>query len=290
MSRLLLSIAVLFALLAPAHPVEAATPAEEARIELTTYAALFGAGLGAFTAYELDLNLRPAIWLSAALTTGAIWGTWEAAAAADLQPNQAALISSTAGWTMVETLMICGLFSTGQGPEKAIWLTFGTGAAAAGISYWLAPGYDTSLGDLSLINSGGLWMPVATTLLMVPAIDAVFDDPFLYVLMTTAAGLGIGGLASTHVQPSREQVLYMDAGLGIGLLGGSMLGVIGTILTDSIEVGALVALGGMIAGGVVAISAAGFDGGAERDPVVQAESAVRARREPIPVPLWVGTW
>lgn len=285
--RQMRSACLAFIILLGSAPAPAATPAEEARIELTTYAALYGAGLGAFTALELDLNLRPALWLTAGLTTAAIWGTWEAAAARDLQPNQTALITSAAGWTMVETLLVSGVFRTGQGVEKAIWLTFGTGALAAGAAYWAAPGYTTSIGDLSLINSGGLWMPVATTLLLMPVIEEVVDDPFIYLIVTTGLGLGLGALVADAYQPSRTQVLYMDAGLGIGLLGGGMVGLMGAIVTESEEVGAYLALAGMVTGGLIAVQQVGFSGG--REAVEPTTMALR-RREPVPLPLWVGVW
>lgn len=274
--------------LAVAGPAAAATPEEEARIELTTYATLYGLGLGAFAAYELDLNLRPAAWLTAGLAGGALWGTWEAARARDLAPNQAAFISSTATWTMVDTLLVSGLFSTGQGPEPAIWLAFGTGALAAGTAYWLAPDYTTSRGDLSLINSGGLWMPVITGLVLIPMAEEIVDHPFVYLLTTTSLGLIGGALLAEQYQPSREQVLYLDAGLLIGALGGGMVGVIGGLLTESVEFGAYLMLGGMAAGAAIAVSNAGFDGG-RAAPAAPASAALR-RREPMPVPLWVGTW
>lgn len=290
MSRLLpllLRVALCASLLP--SPARALTPAEEARVELTTYATIYGAGVGLWTALEFDLNPRPAAWLSAGLAGGALWGTWEAARARDIQPNQAGLISSAAAWTMVDTLLLSVAFDAGD--DEAIWLTLGAGAAAAGLAFAYAPYYETSVGDLSLINSGGIWMPIALTLATAPAWDVVFDHPFLWLLTTSSVGLGAGALLGRYVEPTRAQALYLDAGLGIGLVGGGLLGVMGGVLTDSVEVAALIGLGGMVAGGLIAVDIVGLDGGA---PVAQSEAALRApraaRRVPPPIPLWVGVW
>ncbi len=270
-------------LTAPAHGL---TPAEEARIELTTYATIYGAGVGVLAALEFDLNPRPAAWLSAALAGGALWGTWEAAKARDLQPNQAGLISSTAVWTMVDMLLVHAAFDV-LDDDEAIWLTLGGGAAAAGLAFALAPYYETSVGDLSLINSGGIWMPIALTLAAAPAWDTLLDHPFLWILTTQGLGLGAGALLAQRYEPTRQQALYLDAGLGIGLVGGGLLGVIGGVLTDSVEVASLLALGGMVAGGLVAANTAGLDDGA---PVAQDAAPLKRRAPPPPVPLWVGVW
>lgn len=268
-----------------AAPAHALTPAEEARIELTTYGALFGAGLGLWTALELDLNARPSAWLTAATAGGALWGTWEAARARDLQPNQVGLITAAAGWTMFDTLLLAAALDAFE--EETIWLTFGAGLAAAGLAYAFAPDYETSEGDLSLINSGGLWTPIAATLLAAPALDEIADFPFVWVLATSGVGLGVGALVATRVQPTREQVLYLDAGLAVGALGGGLLGIIGAVLTDSVEVGAALTLAGMVAGGLVAVNAVGFDGG---EAPVAPQAAPLRRAEPVPMTLWAGAW
>lgn len=276
--------------LALAAPLPAAaSDAQEARVELTTYATLYGAGLGLWTALELDLNPRPAAWLTAGLAGGALWGTWEAARAADLQPNQTGLIASAAAWSMFDWLLVSIALDADE--DAAVWGTFGVGAAAAGLAYGLAPYYETSTGDLSLINSGGIWMPIALTLAAVPAIDVIADNPTVWVLATSGVGLLGGGLLARQVEPTRAQALYLDAGLGVGLIGGGLLGLMGGVLTDSVEVGALIALGGMVAGGLIAVEVVGLDGaaGAVR-PAEPAPLRRRAPAPPTPMPLWVGTW
>ena len=278
-----------------ASPAAALTPAEEARVELTTYATLYGAGVGLWAALDFDLKPRPAAWLSAGLAGGALWGTWEAAQAREIQQNQASLISSAAAWAMVDTLLLHATFDV-LDDDDAIWLTLGTGAAAAGLAFAFAPGLESSAGDLSLINSGGIWTPIAMTLLAAPAWDVLIENPFAWLLGSSTIGLGIGALVATQVQPTRAQALYLDAGLGIGLVGGGLLGVIGGVLGDSYELAALIALGGMVAGGWVAADIVGLDGGgpavqAEQQPARARRTPPRARRTPPPaMPLWVGVW
>ncbi len=281
-SPLALTLAALLASL----PARALTPAEEARIELTTYAALYGAGVGLWSALELDLNARPAAWLTAGLAGGALWGTWEAAQTRDLQPNQTGLITSAAAWTMLDTLLLAAALDVDE--DGAVWMALGAGAVAAGVAYGLAPYYETSVGDLSLINSGGLWTPVALTLLAAPALDEILDYPLAWVLLTSGLGLGAGALVAAQVQPTRTQALYLDAGLAVGTLGGGLVGLIGAVMSDSVEVGALITLAGMVTGGLVAVNLVGLDGAAGAAPVEPQAAPTRA--EPTPMPLWVGVW
>lgn len=265
--------------LAPAA-AHALTPDEEARVELVTYAALYGVGLGAWTSAELDLNLRPAAWLSAALAAGAIWGTWEAAEARGLDAGQTALVASAAGWSMLDVLVADLVFSKG---EEAVWLGFAAGALGAGAAFYAAPRYDGGPGDMSLVNSGGIWTPVAGALTLL-AFDADFDETtwVTTLLALNLAGLATGAALASRYDPSREQVLYLDLGLLTGGIGGGLLGLMGAVLTDSEAVGFLMAVGGMAAGAAVAVSAAGFDGG--------APTASAARRAALIVPLWAGAW
>lgn len=265
----------------------ALTPDEAARIELVTYGTLYGAALGAYTAIELDLGLRPAAWLSAGLAGGALWGTWEAAKARGLDAGQSALIASAGGWAMADVLALGVLSGTG---DETLWLSFGAGALAAGAAFWAAPYYDGGPGDISLVNSGGIWTPVAGTILAVTLEFAPFEDDFVgWVLAFNLLGLATGITLATQLDPSREQVLYLDLGLLAGGLGGGLLGVIATVSSESVAVGGLLTVGGMVAGAAIAVANAGFDGGGREGAT---GSTARNNRSSLPLvlPLWAGAW
>ena len=71
-------------------------------------------------------------------------------------------------------------------------------------------------------------------------------------------------------------------------MGGGLVGIIGGVLTDSIEVAAAFALAGMVAGGLVAVNVVGFDG-AKAAPVEPQPTPLHPA-EPVPMTLWAGTW
>ncbi|MCB9541893.1 MAG: hypothetical protein H6703_05520 [Myxococcales bacterium] len=257
----------------------AATPDEEGRIELVTYAALYGAALGVWSAVELDLSARPAAWLAAGLAGGALWGTWEAAEARGLDAGQSALVASAGAWAAADALAL-GLI--GGAKEQSLWLAFGAGALGAGAAFAAAPYFTGGPGDVSLVNSGGIWVPVAGSILAATLDFDAFDDVAIEVVLAmNLLGLAGGVALATQYDPSREQVLYLDLGILAGGLGGGLLGVMGAVMTESVEVGGLLAVGGMVAGGVIAVQTVGFDGG-------RAKAARPAA--PVVMPLWAGSW
>lgn len=281
------ALAPVFALgLAPATAL-ALTPDEAARIELVTYGTLYGAALGAYTAIELDLGLRPAAWLSAGLAGGALWGTWEAAQARGLDAGQAALIASAGGWAMADVIAVGVLSGAG---DETLWLSFGAGALAAGAAFWAAPYYDGGPGDISLVNSGGIWTPIAATILAVTLeVDPFVEDLVGWVLAFNLLGLATGIALATQHDPSREQVLYLDLGLLAGGLGGGLFGVIAAVSSENVAVGGLLTVGGMVAGAAIAVANAGFDGGSGESATGSTARTARSR-PPLVLPLWAGAW
>lgn len=257
----------------------ALTPEEEARVELVTYAALYGAALGGWTAIELDLDVRPAAWIAAGLATGAVFGTWEAAKARGLDPGQAALVASAGGWAMADAITL-GVI--GGGDEGAIWIGFGAAAVAAGAAMLAAPAFDGGPGDISLVNSGGIWTPIAGTILMATLdFEPFMEDTVEWILAVNLLGLAGGIALATQLDPSREQVLYLDLGILAGGIGGGLLGLMAAVMSDSVAVGGLLAVGGMAAGAVVAVQAAGFDGGG---------GGTKRSAAPLVMPLWAGSF
>lgn len=286
-----LVVALILALLA-GGAATAATAEDEARIELTTYATIYGAGLGVFTAIELDLNPRPAAWLSAGLAGGALYGTWQLAQAYDVGPDEAALVTSAAAWTMVDTLLLAAALDWYE--SEAIWLMFGAGALAAGGALATAASSDATAGDLALMNSGGLWVPIGG-LIALATLDGLDGDNFAVVTLgLNLAGLA-GGLAlAKNTAPSRAQALYLDAGVLLGGVSGGLVGIIGGVLSDSAEVFGLITVGGMIAGGVISAQLVGLSGDRtpEVEPGAATLTAAPAPRRSVTwiTPLWSGAW
>lgn len=257
----------------------ALTPDEEARVELVTYATLYGAALGAWTAFELDLDLRPAAWLSAGLAGGALWGTWEGAKARGFDAGQAALVTSAGGWALADTFA-AGLLLGAEGDTP--WLAFSAGAVAAGAAFWAAPLYHGGPGDISLINSGGIWVPIAGSILALTLEFGPFEDAIVeWILAMNLLGLAGGVALATQLDPSREQVLYLDLGLLAGLLGGGLVGAMAGVASESVGVGGVIAVAGMVTGAVVAVQVAGFDGGG---------GGAGPMATPRVMPLWAGAW
>jgi len=62
------------------------------------------------------------------------------------------------------------------------------------------------------------------------------------------AGLTTGALLSGAYHPSRDQVLYMDAGALLGTLTGGLVGAIVAATTNSEQAGTAVAFAGLIGG------------------------------------------
>jgi hypothetical protein len=108
---------------------------------------------------------------------------------------------------------------------------------------------------------------------------------FRDVLLLNVVGLGTGIALAATLDPSREQVLYLDLGLLAGGVSGALVGVIAGVASESAEVATALSLLGMAAGAWIAVEVAGFDGGADAPRAANAPT-LRA----VPVPLWVGTW
>ena len=104
-------------------------------------------------------------------------------------------------------------------------------------------------------------MPIAGTLLGA-TLDALdLDSVPGMLLFFNLAGLTTGALLSGAYHPSRDQVLYMDAGALLGTLTGGLVGAIVAATTNSDQAGTAVAFAGLIGGAALAVSLNGFEGG-----------------------------
>ena len=224
----------------------AATDEDAARAELATYGALYGVGFGLYASVQLDLNPRPAAWLTAASTGGILYGALEVADARHMTLAEARFVGSSGTWAMVDALLLAAaLEANGDGLG---WYIFGAGATAATAALLAGPHLDLSDGRVSAINSGGLWVPIAGTLLGVTLDALELDSLPGMLLFFNLAGLTTGALLSGAYHPSRDQVLYMDAGALLGTLTGGLVGAIVAATTNSEQAGTAVAFAGLFGG------------------------------------------
>lgn len=229
-----------------------------ARIELTTNATLYGVGLGVYTSMELELNPRPAAWLSAGLGGGLLYGSLKAGDALSLTAADVRLIESSGAWLAVDTFLLEAM-SDAVDSELMVPSLFAAAAAGAGAAVALRNTLRPSEGQMSLVNSGGLWGPTGGVLLGLTLHLGDGEHWARDLLVLNLAGLGTSvGLAQRY-DPTREQVLYLDAGLLLGGLCGALTGSFLALAADAWEPITGMALVGMGTGAYVALDAAGFD-------------------------------
>lgn len=251
-------------------------------VEMATYGALYGLGVGVLTSVETDVNLRPAAWITAATTAGGLFGGLEVAERLELSTGQVRMTGSIATWAMIDTVLLAAW--TDWLDEGTPWAMMGAGALGGGAGLLLAQqGVDPRPGDLGLINSGGIWLVPAGLLFGFTFHLGSGDNLPRNVLLLSKLGLGTGMLLAHRYDPSHEQVLYLDLGLLAGAVGGGLLGVIVAAYSDQPEPATALALLGMGVGAWIAIDAVGFDGGARDAAPASAGAALT-------VPLLGGVW
>lgn len=264
-----------------------AEDAHTAEVEMASAGAFYGLALGVWSSIELDLSARPAAWVSAGTTAGGLFAGLQLVDSLDLSVGQVRLAEGAGLWAALDWVLLCGeLDALG---EETAWLTFGVTALAAGGALLAAhQGFDPSPGHVSLVNSGGLWAMPAGLLFGYTFHLGSGEHLPRDLLVLNLLGLGAGiGLAHAY-DPSREQVLYLDAGLLAGGLGGGLLGVMIGVGTDTEEIATGLTLLGMAGGAWIALEAAGFDDGdADRAATPKRRAA---RKAAVTMPLWAGTW
>lgn len=248
---------VAFALAMLAAPAMVRAEDRAARIELTTTSTLYGAGLGVWTSLELDLTPRPAAWIAAALGGGMLYGSYTLSGRMDLQTADVRYIETSAGWLALDTMLLEAELDLDKGIVG--WSGFAAGAAGAGAALATLGSVNASTGQISLINTGGLFMPVAGVLTGLTFHLGTGEHAFRDVLVLNLIGLGTGVALTTRYDPTREQVLYLDGGMLAGGLCGGLVGLMGAVLTDTWEVISGTAVVGMGVGGWLAIRSQGFD-------------------------------
>ena len=158
-----------------------------------------GAGLAGSFLYEPD-GIRPG--QAAAINSGTYWGAWTT-------------LTMSIGFDFVrDAQTFTGLMMLGQ--------LAGTAAGA-----FLYDSFEPTSGEVSMINSAGVWSGVLTALtLNVAEVNGQTDFWLPLFVITHAAGAGAAYLSRTYSM-SRGRVLLID---GSGLLGG-LLGASAVVLT-----------------------------------------------------------
>jgi hypothetical protein len=268
-SRVLLALAVL------AAPAVVRAEDRAARIELTTTSTLYGAGLGVWTSLQLDLTPRPAAWIAAALGGGMLYGSYTLSGRMDLQTADVRYIETAAGWLAVDTMLLEAELDV-DGAWLG-WSGFAAGAVGAGTALATLGAVNASAGQLSLVNTGGLFMPVAGALTGLTLHLNTGQHTFRDLLLLNVAGLGVGVALTHKYDPTREQVLYLDGGMLAGGLCGGLVGLMGAVVFDAWEVATGTAVVGMGVGGWLAVRSQGFDrrGKSKRKTTDTAEGAER---------------
>ncbi|WP_338871116.1 hypothetical protein [Myxococcus stipitatus] len=151
--------------------------------------ALLAAGLGATTAALLAQGGITA-GQSSAVNSGTVWGLWfglSSILAFDLEDERA-----------LSTVMIGG-------------------AAFTGVGALIAATLQPTSGQVSMVNSGGLWAGLVTTLFVGSINDVDVKTVFSAGMLASAAGIVGLSLLAHDLPVSRGRILLIDAG---GLLGG----------------------------------------------------------------------
>jgi hypothetical protein len=178
-----------------------------------------GAGLAGSLLYQSD-GVRPG--QTAALNSGVLWGAWFGSSfsiAFDLVRDEKTFVS------------IMMLSQVG-------------GLVGGGLLYEY---FEPTAGDVSLVNSSGLWSGVMTALILDLAEVNGQTDFWAPMFFTTHLAGAAAAILSRSYSMSRGRVLMID---GSGLLGG-LVGLSAVILTagrnatsEAIQVGSLVGIGG----------------------------------------------
>ena len=278
------SVVLFLALGAVPRSASSASGDAEARVELAVFTSVYAVALGVYTALELDLNPRPAAWLSAGLGGAAVYGALNLGPKLEMRDTR--LLESATTWVMMDTLLVQA--ELGQKSDLMLPWIFGTGALAFAGAAAAMPYYEGTVGEISLINSGGIWVPLGGLLLGATLHLGSGRHLPRDVVVLNILGLGAATYLTRAYSPTREQVLYMDGGMLLGVLSGALMGVGLFDLHERYEVITGLALAGMVLGAALAVDKYGFDAkGSKTTGEMGAESAAESAAI---IPLRWGTW
>ncbi|MCK6574547.1 hypothetical protein L6V77_25995 [Myxococcota bacterium] len=247
-----------------------ATEDRGARIEFMTASTLYGAGVGTLAALEFDLNPRPAAWIAAGLGGGMLYGSYRLSNDLAFTTANVRYIETAGLWTGVDGALLAAALDVDASP--VVWTGLGAAAVGAGVAFGTRGGVGASEGQLSLVNSGGVWGPAVGVLTGLTFHLGTGEHLFRDLLVLNLAGLGAGiGLAQVY-DPTREQVLYLDGGMLAGGLCGGLVGAMTAVFVDAWEPITGLALVGMGVGGWLVVREYGFDRKGTRRSSATAEA------------------
>ncbi|MEN9796311.1 MAG: hypothetical protein RL653_7 [Pseudomonadota bacterium] len=167
--------------------------------------------------------------------------------------GHALAIDSGVLWGAWHGLAFAGISNTFNSGTLGVVVLSQLAGMAAGHFAWA--GLGLSAGDMSLMNSAGIWTAMFT-LLATGALGVQGSTPGLFALLLTASDVGlVGGALLTRVLPmSRGRTLVIDAGIILGgLLGFAVQAAFLGASTFQVTAGSLLAggLAGMVTAGVL---------------------------------------
>lgn len=224
-------------------------PVPLARAELAIIQTFNGIGAGLNTCGVLTCSgLRPYV-VSAMLGGGAGLAASLYLSRDGITQGHALAVNSGSVWGAAQAFLLSQAFSSGEQARSALLLAGQLGGTAIGHYAWST--FGPGAGDVSAMNSGGIWAMVLN-LLVQSAAQANLSNSAYYGTMIAAADLGLigGGILASYVPMSRSRTLVIDAGGILGMLVGfgANLLIEGTSPTDRtfFGLGALGAAAGLV--------------------------------------------
>lgn len=189
----------------------------QARAELVIYQTLHGIAVGGEVCFLLYCDDPRSIVGSLALGAAGGLGISLYATRNGIRPGQSAAINSGTTWGFWSGLTLANALDLDENPFVTSMLVgqfvgLGTGAA---LWHVLRP----TSGNVSAVNSGGIWTTAAIFLLGA-VIQPDISDQMLFGSFFAASNLGLigGAIFASQYPMSRSRVLVIDAGGLLGLL------------------------------------------------------------------------
>lgn len=202
--------------LAAPQDLRSELPTRLARAELVSIQTLHGATQGLLLCASADCSDGRAIAGSALAGAAVGLGVSLLVFPEGVRPGQALAINSGSAWGAIYGVMFNELVddSSGDGDVPRVMLSM---AAFTGAGALAAQAWQPAAGQVSMVNSGGLWAGVLTGLLLSTGEDV--DDRTFFGMELTALSAGMVGMgiAAAGHPVSRGRMLVIDAG---GILGG----------------------------------------------------------------------
>lgn len=203
------------------------SPTGLARGELAFTQTVHGITLGVEFCFLLECNDERAIIGAVLLGTGAGLAGSFLYDPDGIRPGQAATINSGTYWGAWSTLSMSMAFDLVRDGQTFTGLMMLGQLAGTTAGVFLYDNFEPTSGEVSMINSAGLWSGIITAMtLNLAEVNGQTDFWLPLFLITHAAGAGAAYLSRSYSM-SRGRVLLID---GSGLLGG-LLGASAVVLT-----------------------------------------------------------